>query len=299
MDSINISFVTDDNYFQHALVAIHSILINSDGQSNIDFFILDMGISKENKYLLKNNYSANKNIEFSFIDINDRSLFDYKLKNHVSAAAYSKIYICDLLNVDKVIYLDCDLVVNQDIRMLWNEFEEEIVLKAVWNPFYDYDNYYIGIKNNQKTFNSGVMLLNLELMRKRNSTRKLKIFLDQYHDKTILHDQAAFNAVFKRDWKPLNLKWNYQVSLIQNHYKNLSISKKEYIDLYNNPSIIHFSSNSKPWQFRNVHPYKYIYKSLFRDIYGINVKYDITIKLLLKRLLEALRYQYYSVINFI
>lgn len=299
MEKINIAFVSDINYFRHMCVAIESIIKNTSKLNNLNFFILNNGDIKTEEEFLKKSYSSYTNISFNFINVNFNKINELKTKTHVSSAAFAKIYLCDLVNVNKVIYLDCDLVVNDDIVKLWNDFEDDIIIKAVWNPFYDYDNIFLGIKDDKKTFNSGVMLLRLDLMRKNKSYTKLREFLEKYNDKTKLHDQAAFNAVFKNEWKELDEKWNVQVSMILNSYNKLGISKEKYFELLKTPSIIHFTSNSKPWQFRNAHPYKRLYK-----MHNLNllepIKYnDLTIKAFLQKIREKMRYKYYYLKNLI
>lgn len=297
MNKINIAFVSDNNYFKHMCVAIESIVKNSLSDNLLNFFIFNVGINNENIKLIENRYRKYKNINLKFLDINEGTISNFKVKTHVSVAAFSKIYISELIDVDKLIYLDCDLIVNTDIVNLWNEFEENVILKAVWNPFYDYDNKYLGIDNKRKTFNSGVMLLRLDLMKKDNSSKKLNDFIIKFNKKTKLHDQAAFNAVFKDKWVELDNKWNVQVSMLTNKYKKLGIEKKQYFELYKDANIVHFTSNSKPWQFRNVSPYKKIYTKTYRLIFGKIIYDDNNIRGLLQRLREFVKYKYYYISN--
>lgn len=295
---IKIAFVTDDNYFENTLVAIESILESTTQKNRLVFYILDLGISEKNIKFLKNKYIKKNNIIIKLENVGNSKIINYKIKTHVSIAAYAKIYLPNIIKEDKVIYLDSDLIVSDDIFNLWNEFENNISVKAVCNPFYNYDNKYLGITDNSKTFNSGVMLLNLDLMRMKNSSNELEKFLDMYHDKTKLHDQAAFNAVFKDSWKELDLRWNCQVIMLQNHYTKLNISQNLYFSLYKEAKIIHFTSNSKPWQFRNNHPYKSLYLKFYNQVYG-SIKYnDIHLKSLLQRIKETVKYRYYYYLNF-
>lgn len=296
-DTIKVVFVTDENYSKQMLVAIQSIINNSNKLREIDFYILDLGISERNIKLIKDRYMNLNNIKINFIQFDSTSLSKYKIKTHVSSAAYAKIYIPNLIPVDKIIYLDCDLIFNNDISNLWKEFEKATSIKAVWNPFYNYDNKYLGVDQNHRTFNSGVMLLNLELMREKDSVNKLEDFLNKYHDKTRLHDQAAFNAIFKSEWKELDINWNCQVSMLQNYHSRLNISKMKYFNMHKNPNIIHYTSNSKPWQFRNSHPYKELYKKIHMDIFG-SVEYsDVNLKSALQKARESIRYKYYYLLN--
>lgn len=296
-EHINICFVTDRNYFTNMVVALDSLLDNNHSKHSYHLFIVDVGIGSDNRHFLMDRYEGRGDVKIEFVGLNDTVFRKYRLKTHVSSAAYAKIYISEIIEVDKVIYLDCDVLVNADISHLWSHFEEDVIVKAVWNPFYDYDNHYLGISGNQRTFNSGVMLLNLALMREYNAASRLKEFLDRYHDKTKLHDQAAFNAVFKAQWKELDYGWNYQVSMILNHYNRLGMSKNRYFSLYSDPKIIHFTSNSKPWQFRNCHPYKQRFIERYNAVFGNAILTDRDTINLLRKIKESLTYKYYYLIN--
>lgn len=297
MNSIKIAFVTDNNYFDYMFVAIESLITNNKDKNKINFYIIDMGIAQSNINKIQKRYFKFENITFEFIKIDQKKLEKYNIKTHVSSAAYAKVYISNLINVDKVIYLDCDLVVIEDILKLWNMFDNTTSIKAVWNPFYNYDNEYLGVDHKSKTFNSGVMLLNLDLIRKKDTTTKLVNFLNDNHNKTKLHDQAAFNAIFKDEWQEIDLHWNCQVSMLQNSYSKLNISKNTYYRLYRNASIVHFTSNSKPWLYRNSHPYKKTYLKYHKRIFG-NINYtDVNIKSTLQKIKEKITYEYYFISN--
>src|SRR5690625_732689 len=237
---INVAFVSDDNYFNYLFVTLESIVKNTSQKNYLNINIIDAGIQRTKKSKLLNYYESNQNVKINFIKIDQDLVSNFKTRGHISASAYAKVFLPKLIESDKVIYLDIDLILNDDIYKLYKEFEDDVILKAVWNPFYNYDNKYIGIDENDRTFNSGVMLLNLEMMREENAVNKLIAFLDENHDKTRLHDQAAFNAIFKGNWGELDYKWNYQVNMIIHHYKKLNLLKEKYCQLYKQPSIIHF-----------------------------------------------------------
>lgn len=296
-EKINVAFVTDEGYFKPMFVAIESIVRNADYNNYINFYVIDVGIANKSLNKLLNKYNNECNITIKIIKVDIEKLSNFKTKTHVSKAAFAKIYIPNLIKESKLIYLDCDVIFNDNIAKIWNEFQYNVIIKAVWNPFYNYDNKYIGIKNEERTFNSGVMLLNLDLMREKDSSKRMENFLIQFNDKTKLHDQAAFNAIFKDSWFPLENCWNVQVSMLQNHHRKLSISKEEYYKLYINPKIIHFTSNSKPWQFRNCHPHKRKYNKYNKKIFE-SINYDdLNIISLLKKIKEKSKYYYYYYLN--
>lgn len=292
---MNVVFVTDDNYFKPMFVAIESIISQLNKEKSICFFIIDLGINDSNKNMLIERYEKSVQIKFKFFTLSKREKFEGK--THASSASYAKVFIADVITEDYAIYLDCDVIVNGDLYDLWCEFEENTLVKAVWNPFYNYDNEFIGVDKNARTFNSGVMILNLKKMRENNSSRLMESFLKKYNHKTKLQDQAAFNAAFKNNWKELDYSWNYQVSMIQNRASKLNIEKKNYIRLLRSSKIIHFTSNSKPWQFRNSHPYKKMYLSFYESLFGKIVYKDTNLKAFFQKLREKSSTLFYTILN--
>jgi len=291
---INVAFVSDDNYFNYLFVTLESIVKNTSQKNYLNINIIDAGIQRTKKSKLLNYYESNQNVKINFIKIDQDLVSNFKTRGHISASAYAKVFLPKLIESDKVIYLDIDLILNDDIYKLYKEFEDDVILKAVWNPFYNYDNKYIGIAENDRTFNSGVMLLNLEMMREENAVNKLIAFLDENHDKTRLHDQAAFNAIFKGNWGELDYKWNYQVNMIIHHYKKLNLLKEKYCQLYKQPSIIHFNKALKPWEYEGYHPYRKYYLGIYEEIHG-EMKFEN--KPYFKMMKQYLKYKYYALIN--
>jgi|SRR5690625_920657 len=288
---VNIALVSDDSYFKYMIIAIESIISNIRKNIDLNIYILDTGIASKNHEILKKRYDTLDEINIKILQPQVELLKKFKIKTHVSIAAFSKIFIADLINEEQVIYLDCDLLVREDIYKLWQQFEDDVPLKAVWNPFYNYDSKYMGLSKDDRTFNSGVMLLNLNLMREMDASTQLLTFLNKYNNKTKLHDQAAFNAIFKNDWKEIDYKWNYQVSMILSNHEELEITQKKYLELYYNPSIIHFTSNSKPWQLRNSHPYKKEYLKFYQKFYDDKLDRKVYIIDVLKRIKEFILYR--------
>ena len=278
MDKINIVLATDKNYAQHAAVTITSILCNTTQQSNIQFYIIDDNIDDDNKTKLQDTVKQfNSNI--LFVKIPENSLNQVFVSGGITRAAYFRLVIPNILpkTVNKVIYLDCDLIVLDDIVNLWNldmcqkpvaateDFgilsstskcrEKEINLN--WKKEYSY-------------FNSGVLLIDVMLWRKNNYASQL-IELVQIH-KFRHHDQDALNYLFMNNWTSLPLCWNVippvfnmNLSIIKN-----KIMRQNALKALNNISIIHYAGGYKPWEYKiykgfNERYYEYLGKTEYKN----------------------------------
>ena len=281
---IEIVLIADKNYFNHATTTINSILKNTKSPTEITCITTDVSLEE---IMHIECIFENKNIHFQKFD--DSMLKAIKTKNYVSHAAYIKLLLPEIFKEkDKIIFLDSDLILNDDIGKLWDQFDENYTLQAVWNPGYNYDNDVFGLAKEDATFNSGVMLMNLKKMRENDDSDKLFKFIDEKNHLTALNDQAAFNAIYAHVWGKIALKWNVQHQFFLKKAEEFKLNKKEKIALLKSPSIIHFNSNSKPWMFRNIHPFKKKFIMYYTEVNGKLIYQDISMTSFLKKLREAL-----------
>ena len=167
---------------------LRSALAHLKGNRKIVVFIIDGGIKECNKYKIL------KSIDLEQCDIKwlqpPDSLFErVKVSGHVTVAAYFRLIIPELLphQFRKVIYLDSDLIVNQDLSHLWDVEIGENYLLAVQDVMIPYVssqeglvNYIeLGIPPSYKYFNSGVLVLNLEKWRTNDISTRVIEYLEQ------------------------------------------------------------------------------------------------------------------------
>ncbi|OJG73270.1 hypothetical protein RV12_GL000677 [Enterococcus quebecensis] len=286
---INVALITDKNYFIPAIATIKSMLANTNRTVNVKCILTEVVENELNELVdeLENKYQNSK-IDFLYFD--DSILSHVKPKWHISRAAYVKIYLPSILsNWETCIFLDSDLLVKEDIGLLWDEFQNNGYgkeLAAVWNPGYNKDNEVMGLEEDEKTFNSGIMVMNLNSMRKQNATEKLEKFIKEFNHVTLLNDQAAFNAVYKREWLELPLKWNVQFLFFAKRGKEIGIEKQSLEQLKKNPAIVHFTTSSKPWKFRSVHPFKKEYLPYYLSVENSTYQGKVSFIDVIKRVRE-------------
>ena len=121
--TINICLACDDNYSKYAGVVIASALANANEDDNLHIYILDGGITSVHKEEILS-LKIIKDCEITFVQI-DESLFeDYKkVKTHsyISLATYYRLKLTSLLDyIDKIIYFDCDFIINSSLKELFN-----------------------------------------------------------------------------------------------------------------------------------------------------------------------------------
>ena len=210
-------------------------------------------------------------VNVSFYAIEDAS----HMVNWIPNSHYSGIYglikltLVSLLpdDLDHVIVLDTDVMLTDNIANLWRFFEQVRRERKLLGVVENQSDWYLGkLWKKQKTpwpavgrgFNTGVMLLNLKLMRSRDWvamwTNVAKATLDQlHHTRTSLADQDIVNAVIKENSDihlVLPCYWNAQMSEHTLNYYCFSRTKNFKIIHWNSPAKL-MVDNNHGYYFRN------------------------------------------------
>lgn len=262
---IPIVFCTDGKFVPHALVTILSIL-KTNKQYTFQFYLIGNEFSpKQKSEILAKIESMGSNIDFVAID---DSLFDeFPVPHHFSIASYYRLLIPELLPlVSKVLYLDADIVAVGSLKEFLELPLQEYVLAAVTDPVYRWKDQ-LGMKEASMYFNSGVMLINLELWRNRGLTSQALKFVGDFPDKIRFVDQCALNAAIDGDFLELHPKFNQQATLFHPGYDFglTTWTDKQIKEAIEHPLLIHYTGPSKPWQYNSNHPKKIEYWKVQKD----------------------------------
>ncbi len=263
MNYINIVFITDNNYVMPTGVAITSIMANKKKETCITFYVICDGVSEENKRRLCYSKDEHKNIEFIFIDVNSNEFKGLeKSYSSVSRAALLKFRIPDYIsNVDKVLYLDGDIIVTKDLSEFYHidlgdnfaavisDGPKDKIPGGKKHLFYGNSNY----------FNSGVMLLNLHKMRNENSSKALIEY--RIHKYNYFMDQDAFNQIFSDKVIHTHPKYDFMLYLISYQNKRYSVEQLQKFykvsgyrnidDMIKDTYIFHYTF-AKPWKYFDI-----------------------------------------------
>jgi lipopolysaccharide biosynthesis glycosyltransferase len=255
----NIIFATDEGYLQHLAVALKSLLVNNQ-DLDLNIYTINSGIDKL-KYQKLIAVTTGYNCKLTNIEIDD-SLFErLVLNHHFTKANYYRLLIAQLINVDKALYLDADIVVNDSIKELYETNICDCYLAAVQEPGFDRHEA-LKMNKNSDYFNSGVLLINLVYWRKNNLQKRVLSFISENPNAIKFVDQCGLNAIVDGQWKRLPLKFNQQASIFNQLAKGDFLncfSDSELYEAIHNPTIIHYTGSIKPWHLNSAHPFKSFY----------------------------------------
>lgn len=246
---MDIVFNIDNNYARHMCVTILSI-IDSNKNEKISFHVITNDLSEENRLYISE-VVYNKSCHVSFYKFDTRCLRQFPIGKktgnpNISLATYFRLFIQDILpdKIEKVLYLDCDIVVINSLKELWNLDISKYVIAARddYGLAQEYGAKRMKLSDGFKYFNAGVLLINMIELRKLQFCEKVKSFMLINHERIKMHDQDILNGLLFQERLPLDLKWNMMCNT----------------DNTTDYAIIHYAG-IKPWNIECNHPLKYIY----------------------------------------
>lgn len=247
MKRIPLVFICDANYAMPTAVVMTSVVANKNADTHYEFIILGTGLNED----IKNKLMAAAGGEtVRIIDFDVQKYQNMMSKTHVSVAALCKFEIADILkDYDKVLYLDGDIIVQDDLRALYETDIDGFYAAAVKDA-YVLQERKDGFKL-EGYFNSGVMLLNCKKMREDNMAEKLWE-LKLAHRDLLFMDQDVFNLAFCNKVRYLDLRYNFMASYFRLKYRSFLEGVYQDADYVRaqcaKPAIIHYTGKN-PWQY--------------------------------------------------
>lgn len=256
MDSLNICFSADNNYARHLGTSITSILCNGDADNTYKFHILDGGIEEENKQKLLE-LKKIKDFDIEFYKINPDEFDGCPLNRfYISLAAFYRFKIPALLpeNIDRALYLDCDTVVMKDLKEMFYSDLNGYMAAVIEDEGSIHQSERMKFPESHIYFNSGILLLNLEELRKFDFEKECFKYLEENRAIIRLQDQDILNGVFLGKCKYLHLRWNANGRIyIENNLRN-NYTEQEILEATTEPGILHYTDVHKPWVDACKHP---------------------------------------------
>ena len=238
--TINIAYSCNNQWTDKLAVTIVSTLLHANNKDFYKFYILDGGITQENKDKLAKIKSKVK-FEITYIPVNKKLFANAPLGHHFTIETYYRLKLPSLINVDKLLYMDVDTIVKKDLTELYDINIDNYYAGAVIDESsYSKNIHKLSVK---KYFNAGVLLLNLKKIRNENLEEDFFNFINNHADLISWVDQCVLNAVFKENVKYLDRKFNFQ------HHSSITEIKDIYNKQKHETVILHYVSDKKPWNF--------------------------------------------------
>lgn len=274
---MNILLASDDNYAPLLGVTIYSCLKSNKLDFDIfNIFILDGGISNINKTKIESICDeANVNYTLKFIKYDNlEDILGIEIKSTRPLATYARLFSATLIDesIDKIIYIDCDALVVDSLKELWQINIERYYCAGVLDAGPTYINTFLGLPETHEHFNAGLLLINLKLWREDNLEKSFLDYIFENDGRVFHNDQGVINVICKDKILKIDPKYNilspfFEVGydkVLQWYGINEYYTKQIVENALKHPVFIHLTQfvNGRPW-FTNAsnHPLRLLFDS--------------------------------------
>lgn len=274
---MNIVYASNDAYVPFLGISLLSLLKNNEKMDRINIFVLADGISEKNKGIL-NDMVIRYGREIIYIDLNEMEDF---IPFHFDTFGFhpivlSRLFLDVLLDKDvyRVLYLDCDTVIDDSLEELERmDFKQDYVAMVPELYMPAANKRIIGLTASDPYYNAGVILFNLDLIRKDHMRERFLKYYQERNGELLYNDQDIINYCCKGRIYRLSHAYNLSPNLV--YFPRYFIKKlqpayyckneQEYKSVLLKPSIIHYMGDERPWIRGNHNAYRKIFEK-YRDM---------------------------------
>lgn len=261
-EPIVIVCASDDAYSMPLAVMLYSTLVHFRDPRGIEVHVIDDGISATNRGKIEK-IVGEFGGSLHWVSPPRSVVADLPAGHYYTVATYYRLLIPALLpDVDKAIYLDCDLIVQEDLTGLWEQEVGDHYFLAVQDegyPFIDEVPHLtscadVVIEEGAEYFNAGVLVMNLAQWRKESFPDDVIRFIEKWGDRMLCADQDALNALAQGRWGKLDGRWNQCIPT----WENVN-------DVVPRPGgIVHYMGPHKPWSGEAIYPATALFEHYLR-----------------------------------
>lgn len=259
-NNVPIAISCSNKYAPYVSVMLQSIIENASSERNYDIIILNKDYTETNKEILENQCNL-ENFSIRFLDVNEYISGKNFYTKGLSVEAYFRMFLIDIMKeYDKILYFDVDIISLCDVGELYdidvgdNYFAATIDINIVasyisenhWKPYIDN---ILCLKDPQRYFQSGVMVLNLKELRKDFSLFDITKICTAREWR--LFDQDILNSICQDKIYVMDMHYNV-INGMEGRLENIiRYAPKDLCEQWfqarKEPKIIHYVGKKKPW----------------------------------------------------
>lgn len=262
---IEIACNIDEQYLKYCYVMLTSLFENNKDAS-IRIHLIASELSQESQNMLKELVEEKYRHKIVFYSVGDEMLKQcsiYGDGSHITIATYYRICLESILPADihKVLYIDCDLIVEGSIKGLWDTDISGVAVGCVEDMWSGKDDNYTRLDYDSKYsyFNAGVLLINLDYWRKIGFQHAALEYAAKHQGELIFNDQDVLNALLHDKKIFLPFRYNLQDGFFRCKRRIRKDAEPDLDKEMESPVIIHYTGGKKPWHYKSQHPYKQLF----------------------------------------
>ncbi len=253
---MNLLLAINDDYIEQTIVLLFSIFKNNKNEK-LFFYFLDGRLSKKNKRRIVGFVRKNGGC-VRFVPVNNVAFKNAPQRKNISVETYYRLLAFELLpQVDKILYLDADILVTGSLKNLYQtDIEEKCIAGVQDQGDVQRDKLHkqrLGLSASAPYINGGVLLMNLKRLRSVASTEKILEYIESMKDVLKYQDQDVVNGMFADEIKIVPKKYNMSpLYSDKKDFQDYFLKKRKY------PTVIHYmGEKTKPWK-ESFYGYKYL-----------------------------------------
>lgn len=313
---MNVMYTCDNNYVWLMGISTISLFENNADIEELKVYLLGENISQENKEKLRN--IGNKyGREVEIIDVPQINIPPSLVSARWPLSAFTRLFSGVILPVEikTILYLDCDTIVAGSISKLENVELNGNIAMGVKDCISGTYKKNIGLERNSPYINAGVILFNIEALRKVDICEKIEAYMSRYIKLIHYADQDILNGMFKGKIGELSPEYDVMTIDIVHTYDEIKklrrptnfYLKEELDNAKSNPLIIHYTTNMRvvrPWFSNTDHPFanefkKYMDKSVWSEKQLEIATFGSKEAKLISAILKLPKFLSYSILGFI
>jgi lipopolysaccharide biosynthesis glycosyltransferase len=255
MTPVRIACAARADYVPHAAAMLHSVLQLSGQRRTVVHFLQGADLPPDVPPRLTAMVER-LGATIEFLAVTEDMVAGLRTRgDFLPASHWYRIFLPELLpEVDRLLYLDVDIIAVDSIEPLWETDLADHYLAAVTNVF-QRDHLdrpaQLGLSGPGEYFNSGVLLMNLGRLRRDGCTRALVEYAQAHHDLLSWPEQDALNVVLGHDRLALHPRWNAMNSVLSFASSVDVFGAEALAEARRNPALRHFEGPgaNKPWHF--------------------------------------------------
>ena len=249
--SYDILVTLDRNYLPVLRVMLHS-LAQSDPEGEFTVYAVHNSLTEQD---LQRLHTLFPRVHPVSVKVPEGLLAGAPVSDRYPTEMYYRLFAAHYLpqQLDRILYLDPDLVVLNSLRKLYEiDFGDNLFAAASHiesRAFRDLNRLRLNLPEQTSYINSGVMMMNLKLLRN-ESTQEIIDYINEHKNALLLPDQDVLNALYADRTVPLDpLVYNLGEKYLR--LKNLHLPPAEKLTLdwvRSNTAIVHYYGRNKPWK---------------------------------------------------
>lgn len=262
---LDVIIASDSNYLHLVSTCVVSFF-ETNPDEKLHLHLLSNGIGEGELGTLKIMIEEHQGALSIYPLENLRERLTVNVPDTISVTSYARLFASSILppSLDKVLYIDCDIIFNGAIKELFNEDLGNSLVGGVLDPLisrtYKRE---IRIPMEEPYVNAGVLLIPLNRWRSEGIEQQFVDYLVANGGKVHHHDQGIINAVCVGRKKILPPQFNVMSNSLCYPWNNLYkintpfYNQEEYKNGISCPAIIHFTGAiyGRPWIVGCTHPY--------------------------------------------